>query len=132
MIYWCARTDVGEDCRLRLGTNCMVDLSMKYLVEMAKGIPRWEEIDESEIIEWLEADDAELELTDQEIVEAVIRPESEGDDRYLVVHDTDTKRVTADDGFKALEAGADLPFCRPTTNLCGVVVGGGGCVDGFN
>ena len=49
---------------------------------MAKGIPVCEEIKENEINEfnWLEADVAELQLTDQEIVEAVMWPESKADD----------------------------------------------------
>ena len=73
------------------------------MVEVAKGIPGCEEIEECEINEWLEADDAELELTDQEIVEAVMRPEPEADNTDHDVHDTDVKRVTVDDGFKAVE-----------------------------
>ena len=57
------------------------EVNYENLVEMSK------EIEESGINERLQADDAELELTGQEIVEAVTRPEPEADDTDHDVHD---------------------------------------------
>lgn len=71
------------------------------LQNLLENIPGCENIDQSEISEWLNADDPELDFNDQDIVDMVLQAEentnSDADD---VVENS---RVTADEGFNALE-----------------------------
>lgn len=112
VIYWCAQAwNKVQKETLQRGWRKIYDgledngsESFENLTEMIHMIPGCENINESEIDEWIVADHSE-ELTDQDIIEAVLKPadnateNSEADD----VVDDKIGKVTADDGFNALE-----------------------------
>lgn len=73
--------------------------------ELLKKVQGCERIEKNKISSWLQADDSELELTDQEIVDMVKEP-SAPEEAYKTDSETthdDTRQVTADDAFNAFE-----------------------------
>ncbi|PSN51714.1 hypothetical protein C0J52_12305 [Blattella germanica] len=62
-----------------------------------------EDITQCEVNVWLLSDDPELQMSDCDIVNAVLRPGDDADDTEVDTSEPEIDRVTADEGFKAFE-----------------------------
>ncbi|XP_014276200.1 jerky protein homolog-like [Halyomorpha halys] len=80
--------------------NTIDEISSEEMNSLIKKFPGYENVDNSEVVEWLNSD-THYELTDQEIVEVVLESTDEDEDNSVIV---ETERiVTAEEAFNALQ-----------------------------
>lgn len=112
VIYWCAQSwEKITSVTLQKSWNKLYEGLISEengedndnLQQMVQQIPGCEDIVQSDLNEWLQSDDAELDLTDQDIVDAVLKSSAEADETGVDDSGTIIDRVSADSGFKALE-----------------------------
>lgn len=120
VLYWCAQSwDRITEASIKNSWNKLYDGLVSEdeedndnIEQLVQQIPGCEGIESSEIDDWLQSDDPELDLTDQDIVDVVMNSTAEADDRED--NDNASNRVTADEGFKALEVRKFRSCDRPT------------------
>lgn len=112
VMYWCAQSwEKVKSTTLRKAWNKITDgitsiddyeeEDFENLSALIKKVPGCEDIEEEEALQWVQADDIELELTEEEIVEMIQEPEPrEADDTN---NEPSVSLVKADDAFKAFE-----------------------------
>jgi hypothetical protein len=116
VVYWAAQVwGKVSDSTLQKSWNKLyegistaveeTDESYDALLEMLGNIPGCEGVQEEEVKLWMTSDDNEQELTDQDIISAVLKSDDiDGADVNDADESTqDDNRVTADEGFKAFE-----------------------------
>lgn len=122
VVYWCAqawekvKSQTLKNCWNKLFDGILVDNlteNEENIQGLVEQLPGCEDIDQTEIREWIVADDPVLEFTDEDIVEMVLSPptneESElyNDDDDIIA---DSCHDTADEIFNALEVSYELVF----------------------
>jgi hypothetical protein len=127
IVYWAAQAweKVSDSTLHKSWKNCKktegistadeeTDESYDDLHEMLENIPGCEGMQEEEVKLWITSDDAEQELTDQDMISAVLKSDdTDGAD----MNDTDESIlddnwVTADEGFKPLELRSSQFICN--------------------
>jgi hypothetical protein len=116
VIYWCAQAwakikdETLQRCWRKIydGLDEEETESFENLTEMVQSIPGCEDCNENDVDEWVAADDSE-ELSDEDIVEAVLQPADNTTEVKADDVDDGIGKVTPDDGFNALEVSQTLP-----------------------
>lgn len=121
VIYWCAEAwnNIKDETLQRCWRKIYDGLaeeeieSFENLSGMVLRIPGCEDMTSSEVDEWVVADDSD-ELSDQDIVEAVLQPADNTTVNQADDADDGNGRVTAEDGFNALEVSQTLLYLAQT------------------
>lgn len=113
VLYWSAQSwDKVKSSTLQKCWNKLYDgifvsgetESDENLLDLLTEIPGCEAIDNNDVSEWVNSDDLELEYTDDDIVDMVMLPEDDAANEEDNTSDAaDDKRVTAEEGFNALD-----------------------------
>ena len=112
VVYWCAQSwDKITSVTIAKSWNKLYngiispedEEDCENLQELVQRIPGCEDITQCEVNVWLLSDDPELQMSDCDIVNAVLRPGDDADDTEVDTSEPEIDRVTADEGFKAFE-----------------------------